>query len=228
MNKQDTPITEFDCKTTGGSTQLIKAIIPLLNPAQQRMLAIMTRIWELIMTIKFFERTCFQNNGTPLTSNLNPEMINRVKRYCTPESQQTIDMLLNFMNMSELMNMMNMFNGEKDSGDAGGIMDLFKNFSQFTTSGAENPSSGFSGNQDAANSSGRSGFSGDSDFSGHSESYGQSGGYAQSGSAGQSAQSGPFGSFDPAGIMQTMMNAEQSSLYREFMERLDLDFDENE
>ncbi len=199
MNKQDTLVTEFDCKTTGGSTQLIKAIIPLLNPTQQRMLAIMTRIWELIMTIKFFERTCFQNNGTPLTANLNPEMINRVKRYCTPESQQTIDMLLNFMNMSELMNMMNSFNSDGAPGDLGGMMDLFKNFSQFTTPGAETPKS--SGHQDGSD---------------HRQ------------SSGPASPPNPFGSFDPAGLMQTMMNAEQSSLYREFMERLDLDFNENE
>lgn len=217
MHQIETPLTEFDYRTTNGSTQLIKAIIPFLNPVQQRMLAIMTRIWELIVTIKFFEKTCFQNNGTPLTSNLNPEMINRVKRYCTPESQQTIDMLLNFMNMSELMNMMNMFNGEKDFGDAGGIMDLFKNFSQFTTPGPEssNPAKD-SNNPNSADSYGHS------DPSAHSNST------AHSAPTGQSAQSGPFGSFDPAGIMKTMMNAEQSSLYREFMERLDLDLNENE
>ena len=181
MNQNDTLVKEFDCKTTGGSTQLITAVIPLLTPTQQRMLAIMTRIWELIMTIKFFEKNCFQNSGAPLTSNLNPEMLNRVKRYCTPESQQTIDMLLNFMNMSELMNMMNMFNGEDASGAPGDLMNLFKNFGQFTTPTPESP----------PNTAG---------------------------------SSGP--STDPANLMQTMMNSEQSQLYQEFMAKLDLDFNE--
>lgn len=197
MNQHDTPITEFDCKTTGGSTQLIKAIIPLLNPAQQRMLAVMTRIWELIMTIKFFEKNCFQNNGTPLTTSLNPEMINRVKHYCTPESQQTIDTLLNFMNMSQLMNMMNIFNGEDAStGAPADIMNLFKNFGQFTTPAPENTpnTAGSSGSSDSSMGPGTT---------------------------------NPFAaSMDPTNLMQTMMNTEQSQLYQEFMAKLDLDFNE--
>lgn len=108
MNKNELIVTEFDQVTTRGSTQIIKALIPYLSPREQKMMAIMVRIWEFILTLRFFEKDFFPSREY----GNNTDMINNLKRYCTPESQNTIDMILKFMNMSELMNIINVFDME--------------------------------------------------------------------------------------------------------------------
>ena len=44
-------LTEFDEKTIGQSTQMLKALIPFLEPEQQRMFGLMVRIMEFNMTL---------------------------------------------------------------------------------------------------------------------------------------------------------------------------------
>jgi len=64
-------ITEFDLKTTNGSTQMIKALIPFFSPREQHMLAMIVRIQELIMTVRYFEKLSYiqQQNNIKLSFN---------------------------------------------------------------------------------------------------------------------------------------------------------------
>ena len=136
MEKNELIVTEFDIVTTKGSTQIIKALIPYLSPREQKMIGIIIRIWELIQTLRFFEKQEFSSHKNTDILDLNPELVRHIKKYCTPETQHMLDMILQFMNMSELMNIMNMF--EKDSTDntpdsenpLGNIMNIFKTMNQ--------------------------------------------------------------------------------------------------
>lgn len=118
--------------TTKGSTQIIKALIPFLAPREQKMIGIIVRIWEFIQTIRFFESESCSQYGRHSGLDFNPELVQHIKKYCTPESQQMIDMILQFMNMSELMNIMNIFENEgADKSDNlgngfGNIMNIFQ------------------------------------------------------------------------------------------------------
>lgn len=109
MSCEELFVTEFDMNTTKGKSQIVKVIIPFLAPTEQRMIAILVRLWELIMTIHYYEipATC---PVTPFSlSNINPELLEEVKKYCTKENQQMIDMILKFMNMQDVMKFMNVF-----------------------------------------------------------------------------------------------------------------------
>lgn len=184
MEKKELIVTEFDIVTTKGSTQILKALIPYLSTREQKLIGIIIRIWELIQTIRFFENQNFSPHKTNDGLDFNPELVRHIKKYCTPESQHMLDIILQFMNMSELMNIMGMF--EKDSTDNaqdsenpfGNIMNIFKSMNQagMDISGMKN----YEKNNPSAS------------------------------------------------IIQSMMSAKQGSLYQEFMDKLDEDFNNNE
>lgn len=121
-------ITEFDLKTTNGSTQMIKALIPFFSPREQQMLAMIVRIQELIMTVRYFEKISYIQQQNNIKLSFNKELFDHIKRYCTPENQKMIDSILQFMNISELMKMMNVFDGENMGDGMGNYSDIMKMF----------------------------------------------------------------------------------------------------
>lgn len=121
-------ITEFDLKTTNGSTQMIKALIPFFSPREQQMLAMIVRIQELIMTVRYFEKISYIQQRNNIKLSFNKELFDHIKRYCTPENQKMIDSILQFMNISELMKMMNVFDGENMGDGMGNYSDIMKMF----------------------------------------------------------------------------------------------------
>lgn len=203
MEKNDLIVTEFDIITTKGSTQIIKALIPFLSPREQKMIAIVIRIWELIQTIRFFEQHEFIKCGQPKELSFNPELIRHIKKYCTPESQQMIDMILKFMNMSELMNIMKLF--ENENGESG----IF--------SGDNEDNSG-NNTENNSESSSQQNFN-NTDF-GNIMNIFQTMNQAGMDLSGVQKPS----SVPPANIIQSMMSGRQENLYQEFMEKLDNDF----
>lgn len=105
MNKTIVPVTEFDTMTTGNHLQMIKALVPFLAPKEQKVIGIIIRIMELIDTIHFFEKSGKFNCGQPQNDLFSKDMINHMKKYCTAETQQFMDSILNMMNMTQVMNM---------------------------------------------------------------------------------------------------------------------------
>lgn len=231
MNKNELIITEFDQITIRSSTQIIKALIPFLAPREQKMIGIMVRIWELILTLRFFEKECIPTRER----NSNANMINHIKRYCTPESQKTIDMLLNFMNMSELMKIMNVFDGENTS--AGPLDGLFNSFSggqsEFSMSNLADIMNMFQTMSQTANDMTEN-FTPNSQSDSRSESQFDSQSNSQSGSRSDSqfcthtnaTHGTQTASIQPVNLLQSMMNPAQSGLYEEFMEKLNETMDD--
>lgn len=130
MNKKELIVTDFDLLTTRGSTQIIKALIPYLSPSEQRTLAIIVRLMEFMQTISYFESQtaiwCPDSSQLQFT----PEQIGQLKKYCTPELQKTLDMILQFMNISSVMNMVNFDSLNQDTPSPENIMQIFSKFSQ--------------------------------------------------------------------------------------------------
>ena len=84
--------TEFDERTIGRSTQLLKALIPFLEPSQQKMFGLMVRIIEFNMTLDFFN-----HNRIPACMFKPPcgdDMLSELKGYCSPEEQKQLDMMI--------------------------------------------------------------------------------------------------------------------------------------
>lgn len=92
--------TEFDERTIGRSTQLLKALIPFLEPSQQRMFGLMVRIIEFNMTLDFFN-----HNRIPACA-FKPccgsDMLSELKSYCSPEEQKQLDMMIGMIKAQKL------------------------------------------------------------------------------------------------------------------------------
>lgn len=121
-------LTDFDLKTTNGSTQMIKALIPFFSPREQQMLAMIVRIQELVMTIRYFDKISQIQQNSNIKFSFNKEIFDHIKRYCTPENQKMIDSIMQFMNISELMKVMNAFENENTSEGNGNLSDIMNIF----------------------------------------------------------------------------------------------------
>lgn len=97
--------TEFDERTIGRSTQLLKALIPFLEPSQQRMFGLMVRIIEFNMTLDFFN-----HNRIPACA-FKPccgsDMLSELKSYCSPEEQKQLDMMIGMIKAQKLQAALN-------------------------------------------------------------------------------------------------------------------------
>lgn len=98
--RQTIILTEFDECTIGRSTQLLKALIPFLEPSQQRMFGLMVRIIEFNMTVDFFN-----HNRIPACA-FKPccgsDMLSELKSYCSPEEQKQLDMMIGMIKAQKL------------------------------------------------------------------------------------------------------------------------------
>ena len=98
--RQTIILTEFDERTIGRSTQLLKALIPFLEPSQQRMFGLMVRIIEFNMTLDFFN-----HNRIPacaFKSCCGNDMLSELKSYCSPEEQKQLDMMIGMIKAQKL------------------------------------------------------------------------------------------------------------------------------
>ncbi len=92
--------TEFDERTIDRSTQLLKALIPFLEPSQQKMFGLMVRIIEFNMTVDFFN-----HNRIPACAFKPPcggDMLSELKCYCSPEEQKQLDMMIGMIKAQKI------------------------------------------------------------------------------------------------------------------------------
>ena len=92
--------TEFDERTIGRSTQLLKALIPFLEPSQQKMFGLMVRIIEFNMTVDFFN-----HNRIPACAFKPPcggDMLSELKCYCSPDEQKQLDMMIGMIKAQKI------------------------------------------------------------------------------------------------------------------------------
>ena len=97
--------TEFDERTIGGNTQLLKALIPFLEPSQQKMFGLMVRIIEFNMTLDFFN-----HNRIPACAFKPPcggDMLSELKNYCSPEERKQLDMMIGMIKAQKIQAALN-------------------------------------------------------------------------------------------------------------------------
>lgn len=130
---KSTPITQFDLNTIGTSTQIMKSLIPYLDPPMQKMMAILIRIRELMLTIQYFSTVKVKK----ITPHSNEELICQIKSFCSPEMVSSIDSMMSVLSMSEMMSMLSGMDINQ-SGNPGmsDIMNLF-NMMQHTPAAEE-------------------------------------------------------------------------------------------
>lgn len=115
-------LTPFDQNTIGTSTQLVKSLIPYLDPQSQRLVAILVRIRELLLTIRYFSRIRVQK----LEFHSNDEMLGQIKKFCSPEMSSQIDMMMKMLSMSDMMNVLSGMDGfSTENTGMADIMNLF-------------------------------------------------------------------------------------------------------
>lgn len=93
-------LTEFDEKTIGTSTQMLKVLIPFLDPEQQRMFGLMVRIMEFNMTIDYFNR--HRIAACAFAPRCRQDMLSELKDYCSPEERKQLDMMLGMIKASQM------------------------------------------------------------------------------------------------------------------------------
>lgn len=130
---KSTPITQFDLNTIGTSTQIMKSLIPYLDPPMQKMMAILIRIRELMLTIQYFSTVKVKK----ITPHSNEELIRQIKGFCSPEMVSSIDSMMSVLSMSEMMSMLSgMDINQSDNPGMSDIMNLF-NMMQHTPAAEE-------------------------------------------------------------------------------------------
>ncbi len=99
--ENETGYTPFDQEFQTRDLQILKTMIPYLQPGQQRMFAMLIKFMELQKTSQLFDgkepviQTCSTTDPQERIS----QMLNDIKTYCTPKEQENIDMALNMLQM---------------------------------------------------------------------------------------------------------------------------------
>lgn len=105
-------LTPFDQLTSSTQLQMLKLMLPYMPSGNQRMLAVYVRFSELQHTLNFFRHS----NGTLSAQNIQKEhtspldILVEIRPFLNPKDAETIDMLLNALNM------MNMFSEMQAAG----------------------------------------------------------------------------------------------------------------
>ena len=96
MNEQTKP-TPYDELTQTRETQMLKAIVPFLQPKQQQQISMLIQYMQLKNTLSVFSSPSASLTACeiPAGSNRRSAMLSAIREYCTPKEQETIDTLLN-------------------------------------------------------------------------------------------------------------------------------------
>lgn len=100
-NEQNLQMTSFDSMVQNRHMQMLKAAIPYINASQQKMVSVYIKYWELQRTMELFDNpeTSVQMCAVSDDGDMSFQMLNDIKAFCTEEERDSIDMLLNFMQM---------------------------------------------------------------------------------------------------------------------------------
>lgn len=93
--------TTFDIETQSRDIQIMKTVIPYLNSSKQKNFAVIVKCLELKNVMKIFNESpismsmCSSDDPSEMTM----QLLNDVKKFCTPAEQDSIDMMLNAFQM---------------------------------------------------------------------------------------------------------------------------------
>lgn len=95
-------LTEFDIKTIGTGTQMLKSMIIFFEPEEQKLIGLMIRIIELNMTMDYFRKNrlpfCRFDSKDP------DSVLGEIIKFCPPEERSQIEMMLSMMKIQQLQN----------------------------------------------------------------------------------------------------------------------------
>lgn len=99
--ENDLTYTPFDLELQTRNLQIMKVMVPYLQPEQQRMFAMMIKFMELQKTAQLFngKAAAIQSCSIDDPQERMSQMLNDIKTYCTPKEQENIDMALNMIQM---------------------------------------------------------------------------------------------------------------------------------
>lgn len=106
MDKETLKITELDSLTSAPHMQMIKAALPYIQIPEQRFFSVFVKCSELERTLRLFEQPDGEGMGICSLEESDPsspiDMLTAMKPYGTPEEQELIDLVINFMQGARL------------------------------------------------------------------------------------------------------------------------------
>lgn len=123
-------LTEFDAVVSSHQLQMLKAAIPYISASQQQVLSIYVKIMELTNTFQLVQKKEVQSLGICSVSSQKKnvsEMLNSMKRFCTDEEKEMIDLLFNFLSAFRIYNSYKEIVPQENGKKEGGPMDAIKN-----------------------------------------------------------------------------------------------------
>lgn len=102
----DLKMTDLDYLTSSPHLQMIKAALPYIHVTEQRFFSMIVKLSELERTMKLFEKSTDGSVGIcSLEENASDsplDMLNAMKPYGTPQEQEFIDLIVNFLQGSRI------------------------------------------------------------------------------------------------------------------------------
>lgn len=124
------PITPFDNMVTSTELQMLKVFLPYTPGNMQQFLAVFIKFLELQETIRFFAQiNSGRNSHVFHKSTASPlDMLDDMKPYMEEKDCETIDSLLNMMNMMEMVSAFQEMGGTQTGNTSDGFntMDMLK------------------------------------------------------------------------------------------------------
>lgn len=134
MDNENDSILLFDTLFTTNHLQILKILIPYLEPPIQKHMALYIKYAELQYTISYYKNRHIQISGCSAFERKPfdlAELCNAVKGYCTADERRRLEQILNMMDsmqqMKEMMSMMEMMQQMSSAGEEGDPMDMIKN-----------------------------------------------------------------------------------------------------
>lgn len=131
--KENDSILLFDTLFTTNHLQIFKTILPYLEPAMQKQMAVYIKYAEFQYTISYYKGRHTQLSGCSgfekkeLDYN---EIYNTVKGYCTHDERQKVEKILNLVNSlhnaKEMMSMMEVMKEMSSDSEGSDPMDMVR------------------------------------------------------------------------------------------------------
>ena len=101
--EQESYKTEYDEQIQTRELQMLKSMLPFVNNKNQMTLAMLIQYIEFQNTLKMFQTNTDVLSAASFTneSDRRNAMLQTMRRFCTPKERETIDNILNIINVIE-------------------------------------------------------------------------------------------------------------------------------
>lgn len=101
--EQESYKTEYDEQIQTRELQMLKSMLPFVSNKNQMTLAMLIQYIEFQNTLKMFQKNTDILSAASFTSESDRRnaMLQTMRRFCTPKERETIDNILNIINVIE-------------------------------------------------------------------------------------------------------------------------------